>query len=71
MALSLEDRKFIKSSLPYGAQTEIADRLGISKISVNQYLKGRISSKRIEEAIIERYEIEKKHLVDLKKRIYE
>ena len=71
MALSLDDRKFIKSSLPYGAQKEIAENLGVSRISVNQYLKGHISSKRIEEAVIERYEKEKERIMNLRRRIYE
>lgn len=71
MALSLEDRTFIKSHLPYGAQKEIADNLGVSKTSVNQYLKGNINSKRIEDAVIERYEIEKKLVIELRNRIYE
>lgn len=71
MALSLEDRKFIKSSLPYGAQKEIAELLGVSRISVNQYLKGSISSKRIEDAVIKRYETEKKRIIDIRNRIYE
>lgn len=71
MALSLDDRNFIKSILPYGAQKEIAEDLGVSRISVNQYLKGRINSKRIEDAIVERYEIEKKRITDLRNRIYE
>lgn len=71
MALLLEDRIFIKSHLPYGAQKEIAEHLGISNISVNQYLTGKINSKRIENAVIERYEIEKKHVIELRNRIYE
>lgn len=71
MALSLEDREFIKSGLPHGAQTEIAKQLGITRMSINQYLKGKFYSKRIEEAIIEKYELEKKHREELRKRIYE
>lgn len=70
MALSLEDRKFIKSGLPHGSQTEIANQLGVTRMSINQYLNGKIYSKRIEEAIIEKYEIEKKHREELRKRIY-
>lgn len=71
MALSLEDRKFIKLGLPHGSQTEIANQLGVTRMSINQYLNGKIYSKRIEEAIIKRYELEKKYREELRKRIYE
>lgn len=71
MALSLKDRKFIRLGLPHGSQTEIAKQLGVTRMSINQYLNGKIYSKRIEEAIIERYELEKKYLEELRKRIYE
>lgn len=70
MALSLEDRKFIKLGLRHGSQAEIASQLGVTRMSINQYLNGKIYSKRIEEAVIEKFELEKKYREDLRKRIY-
>lgn len=71
MALTKDDRKFIRLMLPHGAQTEIANNLGITRSTVNQYLSGIRNSERIEKAIVEKYEEVKKEMEDLRKRIYE
>lgn len=71
MALTIEDRKFIQGNLPYGSQTEIARKLGITRMAVNQYFTGSRNSKRIEEAAIIKYEEVKKEREELRKRIYE
>lgn len=71
MALTKDDRKFIRLMLPHGAQTEIANKLGITRSTVNQYLSGIRNSERIEKAIVEKYEEVKKEREDLRKRIYE
>ena len=70
MALSIEDRKFIRENLPYGAQKEIASKLGISPLSVNQYLSGIRNSSKIENAVIGKYEEVKKRREEIKKIIY-
>lgn len=70
MALSTEDRKFIKMGLPHGIQTKIAKELGISRSSVNQYLSGTRNSDRIEKAVVEEFEKVKRERNDLRNRIY-
>lgn len=70
MPLSKEDRKIIQSSLPYGSQTEIAQRLGISRITVYQYLIGIRNSERVENAVIEKFKEIKEKENSLKKIIH-
>lgn len=71
MALSIEDRKFIQSMLPYGSQAEIARNIGVSRITVNQYLSGLRNSERIEAAVVDKVEEIKRKREELRKRIYE
>lgn len=47
----------IQAQLPYGAQSEIARQLGISRTAVNQTLKGIRKTKAIQQAIF-RYFVE-------------
>ncbi|WP_147332497.1 hypothetical protein [Bacteroides uniformis] len=70
MALTLEERKSIKSMLPYGSQAEIAQKLGVSRISVYQYLAGYRNSNRIEKAVVDRFEEEKNKQKALREKIY-
>lgn len=70
MALSLEERQFIRSKLPYGAQIEIARNIGVSKTTVYQYLSGLRNSQRIEKAVVAKYEELKMEQEELRKRIY-
>lgn len=71
MALSIEDRKFIHLGLPRGVQTEIASELGVSRSAIYQYLVGIRYNKRIEQAVVEKYEAAKKEREELRKKIYE
>ena len=71
MALSIEDRKFIQDGLPHGAQTEIANNLGVSRSVVYQYLTGVRYNKLIEEAVVKKYEQVKKEREELRRKIYE
>lgn len=52
MALPVEIRKEIKKRLPYGTLTKIASELDITSAAVCNYINGRGSSKRIEDAIL-------------------
>ncbi|RLT67505.1 MULTISPECIES: hypothetical protein [Bacteroidales] len=52
MALPVEIRKEIKKRLPYGTLTKIASKLGITSAAVCNYINGRGSNKRIEDAIL-------------------
>lgn len=70
MALTKEDRLFIQSELPYGTQSEIARKLGVTRTVVNQYFKGSRNNKRVEEAIVTKYEEVKKARKELRQRIY-
>lgn len=70
MALSIEDRKFIKTGLPHGTQTRIAQKLGVSRSCVNQYLSGIRNSTRIENAVVEEFEKVKEERSRLRDRIY-
>lgn len=70
MALSIEDRKFIREKLPYGAQKEIARNIGVSKTTVYQYLSGLRNSERIEKAVVSKFEEVQKTNEELRKRIY-
>lgn len=49
-----EKLEIYRSLLPYGAQKEIATKLGVSVQAVCNYLKGRQGSERIETAILEK-----------------
>lgn len=71
MALSIEDRKFIQSGLPHGAQSEIANELGVSRSAIYQYLTGVRYNKHIEEAVVNKYEVVKKQREELRRKIYE
>lgn len=55
MYLTKEDRLLIKDQLPHGSQLAIAKRIGVSVAAVNQYLKGKTSSSKIEQATIDVY----------------
>lgn len=70
MALSIEDRKFIREKLPYGSQKEIARNIGVSKTTVYQYLSGLRNSERIEKAVVSKFEEVQKNHDELRKRIY-
>lgn len=70
MALSIEERQFIRSKLPYGAQVDIARNIGVSKTSVYQYLSGIRNSERIEKAVVNKFEEVQKNYEELRKRIY-
>lgn len=70
MALPKEDRKFIQKGLPHGAQSEIANELGVSRSAIYQYLAGIRYNKRIEKAIVEKFEQVKKEREELRKKIY-
>lgn len=70
MALSIEERTFIRSKLPYGAQIDIARNIGVSKTTVYQYLSGLRNSERIENAVVNKFEEVQKSQKELRKRIY-
>ena len=55
MTLSKEERKNIKEKLPIGAISLIANRVGVSRMSVYNYLKGRFRNLEIEKEVIEMY----------------
>lgn len=42
-----------RSMLPYGAQKEIAERIGVRDASIADFLAGRLNSWRIESAILD------------------
>ena len=42
-----------RSMLPYGAQKEIAGRIGVRDASICDFLAGRIYSRRIEDAVLD------------------
>lgn len=55
MILSKEERQIIKKELPHGTQSKIAKELGISHVSVSQYLNGKRNSSIIENRILEEF----------------
>lgn len=70
MSLSKEERKIIQAKLPYGCQASIASKLGVSRITVYQYLTGARNSERVENAVIEKFKEIKDKEESLKKLIY-
>lgn len=70
MALSIDDRMIIKKELPYGAQIEIAKKLGITAVSVCNYLNGKTKNSIVEKEILAKYKIIKKEKKELQKLIY-
>lgn len=67
MALSLEYRQKIRKELPYGAQSNIAKELNISRISVVKYFSGKTNSARIEKEASKMYMKYKAELNEIKK----
>lgn len=55
MALTFEYRQKIREELPYGAQSDIAKALNISRISVSKYFSGKTNSARIEKEAAKMY----------------
>lgn len=61
MVISKKERESIRNLLPYGFQAKIAKDIGLSRMTVNLYLKGKNDNPKVEEAII-------KELFNLKKK---
>ncbi len=70
MALSLEERKYIKDSFPHGTQARIAERLGVTRASVQLYLTGKRSSELIENAVLDEFDRVKAERKRLRERIF-
>lgn len=60
-------RELYSSMLPYGAQTEIANRIGTTSAAVCNFLKGRTNSWRIEKEVLKMIAREKKERESLLK----
>lgn len=56
-----EDRELYKSMLPHGSITVIAERIGLSKQAVSQFLNGKTNSKTVENAVLD-------YIVELKQK---
>lgn len=70
MALSLDERKYIKDAFPHGTQARIAERMGVTRAAVQLYLVGKRNSEMIENAVLDEFDRVKAERKRLRDRIF-